>query len=245
MLLACIKSENAKLHHSIIWFACFLLPIIPAIMGVFNYLANIEVLQEGWNDLWTQVTLFYSMFFFPPLVGLYAAYLWRIEHFNYNWNKLMTMPVPVRDIFFGKLFVICKVSVITQIWMMILLFIAGKYAGIEGVFPAYMIWWALRGLLAAVVIGALQLFLSMIIRNFAIPIGIALFGGILGMISANVSDKAAFFWPYALLFKGMNSNHTQDTLSGMNNLFLLSTIVFFLIFVVISVIILKKRDIKA
>ena len=37
MTFLCIRAEAAKLRRSIIWLACLLLPIIPAIMGVFNY----------------------------------------------------------------------------------------------------------------------------------------------------------------------------------------------------------------
>ena len=36
------------------------------------------------------------------------------------WNVLMTLPVPVRDILFGKLYVIVKVTLITQLWRFLL-----------------------------------------------------------------------------------------------------------------------------
>lgn len=36
MLRLCVKAENKKLRHSVIWAACILIPIIPAIMGTFN-----------------------------------------------------------------------------------------------------------------------------------------------------------------------------------------------------------------
>ncbi|MFR2020841.1 MAG: hypothetical protein ACLS6G_10240 [Christensenellales bacterium] len=30
--------------------------------GTFNYLQNLEILTDGWYSLWTQHTLFYSLF---------------------------------------------------------------------------------------------------------------------------------------------------------------------------------------
>ena len=68
MLLRCIRAENRKLHASPIWFMFFILPIISAGYGTFNYLQNLEILRDGWYSLWTQHTLFYSLFFFPCMV---------------------------------------------------------------------------------------------------------------------------------------------------------------------------------
>lgn len=245
MLLTCIKNENRKLRRSVIWLACLLLPVIPAVMGTGNYLGNLQILTPDWYSLWTQITLFYAIFFYAPLIGLYAAYLWRLEHFHYNWNTLMTMPVPVRDICLGKLFLLCKVSLITQVWTLILFFIGGKYAGLPGLPPAEIILWAVRGLFAAFAIGALQLLLSMVIRNFAIPIGIALAGSIVGLLLTSSEKTLGLLWPYALMLLGMNSNKREDAITGITVPFLAGSLIYFLLFLGVSVLILKKKDIKA
>ena len=86
MLKRCILAENRKLHASPIWAMFFVLPILSATYGTFNYLQNLEILTDGWYSLWTQHTLFYSMFFFPAMAATYAAYLWRLEHLGHNWN---------------------------------------------------------------------------------------------------------------------------------------------------------------
>ena len=64
MLTRCILAERKKLRHSLILPACILIPIIPAIMGTFNYLQNLGILKSEWYSLWTQHTLFYASFFF-------------------------------------------------------------------------------------------------------------------------------------------------------------------------------------
>lgn len=67
MLKRCILAENRKLHASPIWILFFILPMISAAYGTFNYLQNLSILQERWYSLWTQHTLFYSLFFFPTM----------------------------------------------------------------------------------------------------------------------------------------------------------------------------------
>lgn len=73
MLKRCILAENRKLHASPIWAMFFALPILSATYGTLNYLQNLEILTDGWYSLWTQHTLFYSMFFFPAMAATYAA----------------------------------------------------------------------------------------------------------------------------------------------------------------------------
>lgn len=243
MLMRCIQAENQKLKHSVIFLACIFIPVIPAVMGGFNYIQNTGILTEKWYSLWTQITLFYSNFFYAPLIALYCSYMWRLEHLNNNWNVLMTAPVSIPSIYLGKLAVILKVTLFTQLWVGILYLITGKLAGLSGVPPFEILVWLLRGTLAAIAIGALQLLLSMMIRSFSLPIGIALIGSIIGLLLSSKGNGN--LWPYSLMLMGMNSNKSSDRLQGGLLPFLLSTAVYFLIFSVCSIIILKKRDIRA
>lgn len=243
MLRLCVKAENKKLRHSVIWAACILIPIIPAIMGTFNYQQNLGILTGKWYSLWSQLSLFYASFFYAPLIALYCSYLWRLEHLNHNWNVLMTAPVSIPNIFFSKLAVIFKVTLITQIWLAVLFVLCGKLIGLPGWVPSRILVWILRGTLAAMAIGALQLLLSMCIRSFSVPIGIALAGGVAGLVISN--KGLGLYWPYALMLMGMNSNKNEDTLAGHSLSFFLSVLLFFLAFSGISILLLKKRDVKA
>lgn len=248
MTFLCIRAEAAKLRRSIIWLACLLLPIIPAIMGVFNYQSNLGILTNGWYSLWSQVTLFYSNFFYAPLIALYAAYLWRMEHMDHNWNVLMTVPVGVSDIFFGKLAVILFVTVLTQMIIFIFYFIGGKFCGLSGLPPAEIFFWLLRGSLAGTAIGSLQLLLSMCIRSFALPIGIALLGSVMGLVISGFHAgeiSLGLYWPYSLMLMGMNANRDTDTLAGNSLPFVGCVVLFFLLFTWIAVHRLKTRDVQA
>ena len=76
----CLRAEVRKLHGSMIWLAVAVLPLVSAVLGTFNYLGNLTILQDQWYSLWTQHALFYCFLFAPALTGVYCAYLCRLEH---------------------------------------------------------------------------------------------------------------------------------------------------------------------
>lgn len=242
MLLDCIKMEQKKLRHSHLWLVFLIIPVIPAVLGAGNYLNNLELLQSEWYSLWTQHSLFYSNFFYGPLIALYCAYIWRVEHLSHNWNQLMTMPVPVRDVFLSKLVLSLGCTVALQIWMWVLFIISGKAVGLPGIPPLEILVWILRGSIGGLPIAALQLVMSMVIRSFAVPIALALIGSILGLLASN--SGFGFWWPYSLMMMGMNSNKEADMVGNMAA-FGISVAVFLALFTAAGIWYLKKRDITA
>ena len=145
MLKRCIQAENRKLHASPIWGLFFALPLISAIYGTFNYLQNLEILKDGWYSLWTQHTLFYSMFFFPAMVAAYAAYLWRLEHLGHNWNLIMASPVRPIDLFLAKFVVVAKLALLTHLFVFLLYAFCGKvFAHFPGFPPMILLNLSLR-----------------------------------------------------------------------------------------------------
>ena len=242
MLLNCIQCEKMKLRHSHMWIAFVLIPLLPSVMGTMNYLQNLSMLKSEWFSLWTQETLFYSDFFYGPLIAIYCGYLWRIENRNKNRHLLMTMPVPVRNIFLGKLISIAKITLFTQLWVFALFFITGKLLSFGGIPPVSILLYALRGTLGAMVIAALQLLLSTIIRSFAAPVAIAIFGTVTGMLMSN--SRYGICYPYSLMVLGMNSNKKDDVLSGGSLPFILSSMFYLLLFNIVAIYLLKHRDVR-
>ena len=244
MLSHCIAAENRKLRGSPVWVVFFLLPVLSALYGTFNFLQNQGVLSFNWYNLWTQHTLFYALFFFSPLVGLYAAYLWRLEHLGHNWNLIISQPVPPLYLFLAKLAVVFKMALLTQGWMLTLYLLSGKlWAKLPGLPPAEVFLWSLRGALAAAPVIALQLLLAMCIRSFAVPVLVALGGGLAGLILS--SRGLGLVWPYSQMIAGMTSNKTEDALAGCELPFVLSCLVFLAVFLLAADFLLRKQDVKA
>lgn len=242
MLTRCMIAENRKLNGSVIWLAFFIIPLFPAIMGTYNYTQNLGILKNGWYDLWTQHTLFYATFFFAPLVGLYAAYLWRLEHLGHNWNTIMSAPVRPFYLFFAKFIVIVKIALLTQLWVFVLFTLCGHFwAGLPGFPPADIILWLLRGVLGGVAIITLELLFAMVLRSFTAPILAGLAGGIVGMLF-NAKGHGLLF-PYSLMLLGMNSNRTENVLSNQLLPFLSMCAVFSVVFFALAYLFLTRRDV--
>lgn len=241
MLLRCLKAEIQKYRRSPVWLAFLVLPIFPAILGTGNYLGNIEVLDNAWYSLWSQHTLFSSMFFLPALLGVFCAWQWRLEHTDHNWNSFLTAPVPVWDLYAAKLILAAVVSLLAQVCIGVLFLLSGKIAGISGPVPPELPEWLLCGALGGISVCAVQLFFSLVIRAFAPPVAFGLVGGILGLMFT--AQGLGYAFPYSLLCLGMRANNPQMELELP--LFVLSALVYIVVFALFSLRYLKRRDAAA
>lgn len=242
MLIKLIKCEQKKLKRSPIWLAFILMPIIPALLGTLNYMANIEILQSEWFSLWTQHTLFTDYFFLPIMVGIYCSYIMKQEENNRNWNKILSMPVSKNLIFIAKLVCSSFMILLSEIWICVLFVISGKIAGITAAVPwDKLIIWSLFGTLGGMVMASIQLMLSLFIKSFALPVAIALGGGLSGLVF--LAKDLGHIWPYSLMAYGMNSNAPQELMKTGYASFAVTCVVYIAVFMLISSSILNKRDI--
>lgn len=241
MLLRCLKAEVQKCRRSPVWLAFLVLPVFPAILGTGNYLANTEVLENGWYSLWSQHTLFSSMFFLPALLAVFCAWQWRLEHTDHNWNSFLTAPVPVHDMYGAKMILAAVVSLMSQLCIGALFLLSGKIAGIPGPMPPEMPEWLLCGALGGVSVCAVQLFFSLVIRAFAPPVAFGLMGGILGLMFT--AQGLGYAFPYSLLCLGMRANNPQMELNLLP--FLLSALVYTATFSLLTLRYLRRRDAAA
>lgn len=241
MLLRCLKAELYKCRRSPVWLAFLALPVFPALLGTGNYLANIEVLDNGWYSLWGQHTLFSSVFFLPALLGVFCGWQWRLEHADHNWNSFLTAPVPVGALYAAKLILAAGVSLLAQGWIGVLYLLSGKLAGLSGSLPPELPGWLLFGALGGVSVCAVQLFFSMVIRAFAPPVAFGLAGGILGLMVTAQGWGYAF--PYSLLCLGMRANNPQMELDL--SFFFLSALGYTGVFVLLALGYLRRRDAAA
>jgi hypothetical protein len=241
LFLRTIRAERMKLLHSPVWLTFIILPIIPAVMGTFNYLLNTGILQNQWYSLWTQHTLFTCYFFLPAIIGVYCSYLCRLEHTNHNWNAIMTVPVPVSQIYLAKLFTAAIMVLLTQIWTGVLFVISGKLSGLTVPIPPELLTWLLFGAIGGIVICAIQLCFSLVIRSFAVPVGIALIGGVAGL--AALAKGYGVWFPYSLLSLGMRASRPDGAMQCSIEQFILSSIFYLAVCIVFAILWLKKRDV--
>ena len=202
----CVRAELIKLRHSAMWFAVFALPLIGVLIGTGNYFINAGALTgDPWFDLWTQVALFFGYFFYPVLAAVVAGYLWRVEHFDHNWNGLMTTPVSASSIWFSKLFVLFIMAALCQAVNILMYWAAGAFIlRLPGSMPSYWWWWMVGGPSAVMAGASIQSYLSMRIRSFAVPVGISL---ALCVIGIACYSRGIWFFPNTLAIIGINAQH--------------------------------------
>lgn len=233
-----VRAECIKLKRSPVWLAFFALPIISAFFGTVNYVMNIGILKSEWYSLWSQHSLFLCYFFMPALIGTYCSYLWRLEHMHHNWNSFLTAPIPIISLYLGKLTQAVFMTVLGNMWIFLLFFVCGKFVGIRSPFPPVTIEWFLCGVVGAVVICCIQLLLSLIIRSFAIPIGIALLGGILGLLITN--KGYGLNYPYSIYCMGMRANNPSTTVDIPN--LLINSLGYMILFAALSIWYLHRNE---
>lgn len=139
-----------------------------------------------------------------------------------------------------KLTVCSAITFMTLLWLGFLFIVCGIFAKITQPIPVELIEWLICGFIGGLAICSLQCFLSLVIRSFAIPIGIALIGGIAGLIAT--AQGSLYTIPYALFSVGMRANNPERQLDIAH--FLLSSVTFIVIFYSLSVWHLKHHDVR-
>lgn len=242
MIIKLLKADRMKLKRSPVWLAFLIMPIIPAVLGTLNYSNNLDLLKSEWYSLWTQHTLFTCYFFLPVLIGVYCAYIMRIEQTNHNWNKVLTMPVHRASVFISKIITASGMVLISQIWIAALFIISGKLVGMTAAPPYSQIAvWCCLGTLGGIVTAAIQLIISFFIKSFALPVGISFAGGLSGLVF--LSKGYGHIWPYSLMAYGMNSNNNVQQIQNSKYAgFAAVCIVYILVSAFIGAYFMSKRD---
>ena len=202
-------AELQKCKGARLWLPVLVLPLISAFVGALTYSMNAPLLTGArWQNLWVQTSLFYGYFFFPMMIAVCASSLWRLEHRESNWNRLMTAPVPVGALVAAKLAVLYWVTLLEHVFFVLLVALCGKliFGFQEAVLPDALAW-VLFGWLAALPIAAVQLYLSMRIRSFAAPIGIALASCVAGLGIFVISKEIPY--PNTVLIVGLNAQSEE------------------------------------
>lgn len=232
--------EFLKMKHSPAWLAFFILPLLSVIIGTFNYTANIDILQEEWYSLWSQHTLFLCMFFMPATVGVFCSCIWHVEHTGTNWNQLYVNVNPV-SIYLQKFLVSGVISCLSILWIGFLFYFCGKVIGLSSPFPIrdFLSWIGL-GCIGMLCICGLQNFLSLIVHNFVLPIGM---GFVLGIVSLLLMTKGKYFLlPYSVMSVGMRANN--PTMEIHYGSFLITALIHIVIYTIINIVYLKNADVK-
>lgn len=212
-----MAAEALKLRRSMVWPFVVLLPLLAVVTGCVNYWGNREVLTTGWESLTSQVTLFYSLFFFSVGVALVCSAVWRPEHRGTTWNAVLTTPADVRRVVGAKALVALVPVGVMQVVLVVLTWAGAAVLGVDDVAPGGFATAAAVGVVAAVPLVALQCALSMRLRSFGAPVALGLVGTFVGLgLSVRAPGAVASLWPYSLVTRALSLG--SSALSHAGNL---------------------------
>ncbi|WP_285729980.1 ABC transporter permease [Nocardiopsis sp. ATB16-24] len=212
-----VLAELTKLRRSSLWIVAVVLPLLAVITGTVNYGGNQEALSSGWSSYWSQVVLFYGLFFMSMGVAVMASAAWRMEHRGHNWNLLMATPARAFRIVGAKLAALALMVWAMQSVLLSLVVLTGRLVlGLDGWPPWHSVAAALLGVVAALPVVALQSGLSMLIRSFAVPVALGLLGCVagVGVLLSGVGGVLPHLVPQALVSMTLNLGSTALSDAG-------------------------------
>ena len=155
----------------------------------------------------------------------------------------MTTPVSRSTIFIAKLVVLAKSILAAQVLLMVFIIIVGKVVfRFEQPLPINMLWWLFMGWFSALSVGAVQLYLSMRIRSFAVPVGLAVCLSI-GGLAFHIAGFSEMF-PYSQIILGLSSQDEMLLIDSITTLVPM-VLVYTVLFVILATHHLKKADVVA
>lgn len=245
-----LSAEVLKLKRSQVWAVVVVLPLVMSALGVVNTAASGTGLAEGWDTLWLRTAVFFGLFPLAPGVAVLASLVWRPEHRGGNWTALMSGPVSSARIVVAKTAVVAGLGIAMLAVQLAAVWVLGAaFFGLDGALPPRYLAVAAVTAAAVIPLAALQSLLSMVMRSFAAPIGVALVGAGLAVVLMTAKVHAAIaVLPYALATRAsqLASGAFGDSgalTAGSVAAVLAATVVLGGVVTAISVRVLDRRDV--
>ena len=222
--ISIFKAEHYKTKGNIAVLLFLLCPFV-AIAGIYIDLV-IDVIKaeivEVSNNPWIYLIGNRSQilyFFYPLLVAILTYSLCDMEYRNRNFKRLFTLPYPVHTIFTSKITFLIEIMFLSSL-IAFATFIAGGLI-MSNVFPAlsfqdYDIRYTcfifhIRLFISLLAVSSIQYSISLIFKNFVVPVGFGCFMVMFTLISQR-SEKS-FLNPFASVLNSFSEFLSFQTIS--------------------------------
>ncbi|MFT4416153.1 ABC transporter permease [Fredinandcohnia humi] len=200
MIFRVLASDLVKIRKKMIWFLIFLGPIgVIALQAVnfglrYDYLTNLYA-----DDLWGGLIDNVRFLAIPTLfIGLtiIISMIANIEHQTNSWKQVLALPISRRHVFTGKFVLASILLLISSTLLGIGTIILGLILKFGTVIPyLYLTKIIFYPYLAIMPFIALQIWLSIVIHNQAIPLTIGILGTVVSLYASVLPDWAPYKWP--------------------------------------------------
>ncbi|MCM3292439.1 ABC transporter permease [Paenibacillus sp. MER 180] len=195
-----LSSDFVKIRHTWIWLLIVLGPVGVISLQAINYSLRYDYLVSKLKDqVWIGLLSDIKMLAVLALlfgVTLVTSLIASIEHRQRSWKQLLALPVSRFSVFSSKyilsLFMMFTASLLLAVGSVLL----GLLLGFGTDIPWFLLLKnSFYPFLAAMPILALQLWLSTVISNQAIPLTCGILGTIVSVYSIRMPDWMPYKWP--------------------------------------------------
>ena len=254
-LLAEYKKSKRTLYF---WFTIVSSLLIPLIMFlIYVFKTKHFIPPEGENPWESHILHSYtsiSSMLFPFFVIVLISLITQTEHSNNAWKKIFVLPLRKGTFYFSKLTFILIIVYVSLILFNLGILASGYLSALIKselnylVFsPDFLILFKYSLTLFVNVLGiiAIQYLISLLFKNFIIPVSLGLFLTITALILANTWKNAKYF-PYAFPELYLSDIRGVKELEhvGIFTITEFVSIATFILFALIALVIFVKRKVK-
>lgn len=199
-MLSILASDFIKIKRKMIWFLIVLGPFGVVALEAVNFGLRYDYLTKVYEkDLWAGVIAEAGYLAIPALMlglTLIASMISNIEHQTNAWKQLLALPVSKLQVFTGKFVLTTLLLFVSSTFLFIGIIILGIFLKFGTDIPFLsLLKMAYYPYLAAMPFIALQIWLSVTMKNQAIPLVIGIVGTILSLMSYRFPDWMPWKWP--------------------------------------------------
>ncbi|SUN78549.1 transporter trans-membrane domain bacteriocin immunity protein [Streptococcus macacae NCTC 11558] len=236
--------EFKKIKKSAIPIIIVFFNLVGTLLGTMVFAFNRKVLLDGTQALvlWGQTVFYASQIFTPILIGIICSISCQFEESNKNWQRLLTIPVKPNRVILSKIVSLSVIMAISQ--LIVLLFYVLSALVLKVSFANHLLdffLWSITGWLAAITIVSIQIFISLRLKNFAVPILISAILAMAGLMALFIGRSLFAIFPYAQIAVGLRTRALAPFTLPEFILFLLLNASYIILFYVLAVRQLKKR----
>lgn len=212
-MIALLNVELQKLKNNFIVIYLIVFNLLSVALGSVIFYFNQSAFPDLSNRdliLWGQESLYSSQLFFPILIGVLCSIVWQFEEENNNWMRIKTIPLKEKDIIFTKFLTLSLITGLNQIIFFVLFYCSSLIVSVPIEKMSSFIYWSLMGWLGTTSIIAIQLYFSVVTRNFTFSILISTVGGIFGLLTLFIGNLLFKLFPYSQITIGVSSRSLMN-----------------------------------
>lgn len=195
-----LAADFLKIRRTLVWFLVLLGPVGVVGLQALNFGLRYDYLVKQYaNDLWYGLLSNVQFLAAPALLlgmTLLTSMIAGYEHQRNSWKQLLALPVSRFSVFASKLLLVLILLLVSCLLLAAGSVLLGFLLGFGMNVPVmHVIRISLFPLLAGAPILAVQLWLSVAVRNQAIPLTAGILGTVLSLFSIRLPDWFLWKWP--------------------------------------------------